>query len=131
MHFLLQNNAFLPCSQPVTYESPAKKKSEFPQVITHQYLSVSNCYMCHLKDILHLSEMDTLEKEYNELSQRDVENTVAGSIQNLLSDLTYEEKIIQNEDIVNIEKPKVSIVKFLLLITRESRQSNEFKESNI
>ena len=53
--------------------------------------------------------MGALEKEYNELSQRDVENTVADNIQNLLSDLVYEEDNIQNDDPLNIEKPKVSI----------------------
>ena len=53
--------------------------------------------------------MGALEKEYNELSQRDVDNTVADNIQNLLSDLVYEEDNIQNDDPLNIEKPKVSI----------------------
>ena len=75
--------------------------------------------------------MEALEKEYNELSQRDVENTVADNVQNLLSELTYEENTIQNEDPLNIEKPKVLINNFLLLMTREGRQSNEFREHNI
>ena len=75
--------------------------------------------------------MEALEKEYNELSQRDVENTVADSIRNLLSDLIYEENTTQNVDLLTIEKPKVSFYTSLSFMIRGNRQLNEIKECSI
>ena len=75
--------------------------------------------------------MEALEKEYNELSQRDVENTVADSIRNLLSDLIYDENTTQNVDLLTIEKPKVSFYTSLSFMIRGNKQLNEIKECSI